>query len=198
MEQEEKGEQPIEQENVLSGSPKTKFQSVEELEKAYQNLEKEFTRKSQILNKMQSEKNSGANSSEVMPFFEQENWAQDIQIFLQENPKAKPHAQEISVMLMEDKDLQQANNPLLKAWQKWLTKNYKEKEDYLLDEQFFDELCQNEKLKSKIINNYLSEIKKRDDVPPISLFGFSGVQNNNHKSATLEEAKELAKKLFNK
>ncbi len=204
MEEMETGEQP----NNLStesqnGSPTTKFSSVEELEKAYQNLEKEFTKKSQTLKKLLKEKeesdaHSCGSQEEVLPFFEREDWEQNLQEFLQENPKAKPHAKEISKMVMEDKDLQNANNPLLFAWQKWLTKNYKDKNDYLLDESFYDELLHNEKLKNKIITNYIKEINSRDETPPIMNFGFSGVQKNNYKSTTLEEAKELAKKIFNK
>ncbi len=201
MEENMSGEQPINEETkIQNGSPKSKFNSVEELEKAYQNLEKEFTKKSQMLSALEKEKND-ANSSEQqngLPFFEQKTWAQDVEKFLQENPKAKPYAKEISMMLMEDKDLQSAKNPLLSAWQKWLTKNYKDKNDYLSDDQFFDELCQNEKIKNKVITNYLSVLRNRDETPPISSFGFSGIQRNSTKNVTLEEAKELAKKLFNK
>ena len=202
MENEKEGEQPINlNDEVQNGSPKMKFESVEELEKAYQNLEKEFTKKSQKLKSLLKEKSDANESSsqENLPFFERENWGEITKIFLQENPKAKIHAKEISKMLMEDKDLQEANNPLLSAWQKWLTKNYKDKNDYLNDEEFFEELLLNEKLKNKFITNYLNEIKNRDEkIPPITSFGFSGIQNNGHKVSSLEEAKELAKKIFNK
>lgn len=200
MEEKNIGEQPTLANEVCEGSPAKKFSSVEELEKAYQNLEKEFTKKSQQLKRLQKENCDADISSEenVLPFFEQEDWGIKVQNFLQENPKAKQHAKEISKIVMEDKDLQNANNPLLIAWQKWLTKNYKEKDDYLEDEQFFEEICQNEKVKQKIITNYLNEIKTCDETPPISNFGFSGVETKARKTTTLEEAKELAKKIFNK
>lgn len=202
METKQDGEQPTNLiENAQNGSPALKFESVEELEKAYQNLEKEFTKKSQKLNALLKEKSDAelnGSSNDCLPFFEQKDWDQKIQNFLEENPKAKNHAKEISQMLMEDKDLQKANNPLLMAWQKWLTKNYKDKNDYIEDEQFFEELLQNEKIKNKFITNYLNEIKNRDEIPPITSFGFSGTPKKGYKVSSLEEAKELAKKIFNK
>ena len=184
------------------GSSVLKFSCIEELEKAYQNLEREFTKKSQLLSEMlkkEQQKVDEPNKTEVgLPFFERENWALEVQDFLSKNPQAKPYAKEISQIAIEDKELQFCNNPLLVAWQKWLTKNYKTTEQLLEDEKFLKDVKNNEKIKKAIISDYINDLKSREVAPPIySDSGFCGT-NVKYGLSSLEEAKELAKKIFNK
>ncbi len=119
------GEQPSNENEI--GSLNGKFQNEQELLKAYQNLEKEFTKKSQELSSLK--KQNDAKSSEQNELFCGESWAGDVEKFLTENPKAKKHAVEISNILIEDKELKKSKNPLQSAWQAWLAKNYMDQED---------------------------------------------------------------------
>ncbi len=188
------GEQPNSEQEF--GSLNGKFQNEQELLKAYQNLEKEFTKKSQELSSLKKQ-NDAKNSLNDELFFG-EKWASDVEKFLLENPKAKNHAVEISNLLIEDKELKNTKNPLQSAWQIWLTKNFKEQEDYLQDESFLEKVCQNNQVKNRVISCYLSEINKRDNTPPILKNSLVGGNLKSRKTTTLEEAKELAKKIFNK
>ena len=112
---------------------------------------------------------------------------------------AKNYLKQISQMVVEDKELQKSDVPLEKAWLKWLEKNFKTPEELLDDEEFLKHLKSSEKLKKEIIDDYLSQINKSDFTPPIYLkSGTSGVMKNSFKSKSLEEIKELAKKIFSK
>jgi len=190
------------------GSSYLKFNSLDELKNAYQNLEKEFTKKSQLLKKLENEKlNSDAENGDIQtkileeekPYWERNDWNEKVSTFFENNPLAKNYLKQISQMVVEDKELQKSDIPLEKAWLKWLEKNYKAPEQLLNDEEFLKHLKSSEKLKKEIIDEYLSQINNSDFAPPIYLkSGTSGVMKNSLKTKSLEEVKELARKIFNK
>lgn len=180
---------------------------MDELKNAYQNLEKEFTKKSQLLKKLENEKlDIDAEKvkqtqiwEEEKPYWERDDWSEKVNTFFENNPMAKNYLKQISQMVVEDKELQKSDVPLEKAWLKWLEKNFKTPEELLDDEEFLKHLKSSEKLKKEIIDDYLSQINKSDFTPPIYLkSGTSGVMKNSFKSKSLEEIKELAKKIFSK
>lgn len=208
------GEQP----QNLEGSPYGKFNSVEDLKSAYDSLEKEFTRKSQLLKNFekQAENFDGNNfenstNEDIMsqdkiqvengetPYWERDDWNSQVEDFLNENPLAKSHAKEISKMVIEDKSLLSSKRPLYSAWAKWLEANYKTPEQLLDNQEFLSQIQKNEKVRRAIIKDYLAEINGRETTPP--LFASSdgaGESRKNSSPQTLDEVKELAKKIFSK
>jgi len=138
--------------------------------------------------------------SEDAPYWEREDWNKQVQDFLIENPLAKQYAKEISKMVMEDKALLKSSRPLYSAWAKWLQNNYKTPEQLLDDEKFLSQVQKNDKVKRGIIKDYLAEISNRQITPP--LFANSdggGVANGKKQSPqTLDEVREMAKKIFSK
>ena len=216
MKEKIEGEQP----QSFDGSPYGKFEDVESLRNAYENLEKEFTRKSQLLSDFQkkanetsldSQKEEEKSLTEVenlseenkidnsLPFWQREDWNQQVANFLKDNPLAKNHAKELSKMILEDKALVQNERPLYVAWAKWLEANYKTPEQLLEDENFLKQVQKNDKVVNAVIKDYLLKLNNRENTPPIfasSDFGVSTKVTNRPK--TLEEVKEMARKIFNK
>ena len=209
MSEEQKNQEQIinEEQPKNSGSSYLKFNSLDDLKNAYQNLEKEFTKKSQLLKKLENEKLDNdaklniqtENLETEKPYWESEDWNKKIVSFFEDNPLAKNYLKQISQMVVEDKELQKSDAPLEKAWLKWLENNFKTPEQLLADEEFLKQIKSNEQLKKEIISDYLSQIKNNDFTPPIYLkSGTSGVIKNSLKAKSLEEVKELARKIFSK
>src|SRR5574344_1723568 len=92
------------------GSLLGKFNSPEDLLKAYNNLQAEFTRKCQKLSEIQKqvpEKGDNETSHEdetkkLPPAYEQEDWRSKVAVFLTENERAKGFSREISDEILKD------------------------------------------------------------------------------------------------
>lgn len=198
------------------GSPFGKFNSAHDLKNAYDNLEKEFTRKSQLLSEFQKEaaQTDGNNfkqsvnediksQEEVMdefktPYWEKEDFSSEVEQFLLENPLAKEHAKEISEMVLKDKAIMQSKRPLYMAWAKWLQQNYKTPEQLLEDQTFLDKVGSNEKVRRAVIKNYLAEINNKEKTPPLFAVsdGSGSFAPKQKPLKSLDDVRELAKKIF--
>lgn len=228
MEEQNLGEQPdIKEEPNQSkeaGSPFGKFSDAQTLKQAYDNLEKEFTRKSQLLSNFQKQANDDNQFSEIQEstdtkdirtdkipelqvkevdsaqYWEREDWSKQVQDFLEENPTAKQYAKEISKMIIEDKALLKSNRPLYTAWAKWLQNNYKTPEQLLKDEQFLIQVQNNDKVRRGIIKDYLTGINNRQSTPPLFAVSDGGGVGSGKKQTpqTLDEVREVVKKIFSK
>ncbi len=241
MENENIGEQPVSQnekvcenENMAQqnltqeGSPYGKFVNLQELKSAYENLEKEFTRKSQLLKEFQKNsqsttfpnstttnqnENEGLETSEdtlnaveektatnqvEMPCWEKDDWNQQVQDFLTQNPLAKNFASQISQIVLEDKEILHGKNPLQSAWTKFLEQSFKTPEQLLDDSNFFEKVKQNQEVKRAIIKDYVAELNNKPKAPPIFANSSPSGPTQSEKDfpKTLEEAKEWAKKIF--
>ncbi len=206
MEEIKEGEQPLLNDE---GSPVGKFKDVESLKIAYENLEKEFTKKSQTLSNLQknfkkNEKNDNFistfsnNLEKSIKIWEQDDWDNQVENFLKNNPKAKNFSKEICDLIVKDKVVQESSQPLLTAWTKYLENNFKSDDEFINDENNFLSITQNEKVKKAIIKEYLSDLKKHDFIPPVfSKNDGSGISETKpYSPKTLEEAKELVKQIF--
>ena len=151
------GEQPL-----VEGSPFGKFKDAESLKNAYENLEKEFTRKSQLLSSLQKQ---NEQETSAMSFFEKNNWNEYVAEFLKENPRAKEYARELSNIVLQDKDIENSNNPLQKAWLKFLENELENNKNYLDNEKNFNKVLTNTKVRDAVIKDYLKHINNRDDTP---------------------------------
>lgn len=179
----------------FSGSSTKKFKNVEALSKAYENLEKEFTKKCQKLNELISE-----NNKEELPQYKREDWLQKVSNFIAENKFAKDYTKQIADILLEDESLAKKEDALSLAYSKVLNNNLKTKEELVEDEDFLNQFVyKNEKIKNKIIEEYLLEINNNQSVPLISnLRGTSSVSSPKFKPRNLKEAGRFAEQILKK
>lgn len=190
---EKTGEQPL-----PDGSPLGKFKDVESLKNAYENLEKEFTRKSQLLSSLQKQEEMQGSSTNNL--FDKKEWKGYVENFLQENPRAKEYAKELSSLILQDKVIAESKNPLHNAWLKFLEQQLVNNQNYLESETNFNQVLKNNKVRDAVIKDYLKQVNSTKPNVPTFINSNNGVnfENQIKSVTTLEEAKELAKKIFSK
>ncbi len=127
--------------------------------------------------------------------FESEEWQKKVQNFFQENEDARQHANEIGRIIMQNEDVRNSADPLDKAWIKVLKNNLVTPLDNAKIEEY---ILQNESIRQKIIEQYLSELQHKKSAPKV-ISERGGTQPNATKSPhplSMAEAKELAKKIM--
>jgi hypothetical protein len=133
-----------------------RFKTEEELQKAYNSLEKEFTKRSQRLKTL--EKEFDANKQAAEPVYTAENWGQKVDSFMSAHPEAMPFKGEIAKLII-DGDLKNNPNCLELALSKVLVKNYKAPSQLISDSEFLEGyVFANEGIKNRIINDYLKRV----------------------------------------
>ena len=188
------------------GSRFGKFSSPEDLYKAYNNLQSEFTRKCQKLSELQKnidekgEKETSKDETyDLSPAYEQENWRSKVAVFLTENDRAKCFSREISDEILKDPELRSNPKMLDIAWARVLAKNYKSPEQIVGDSSFIENyVLSNEDIRKQIINSYINEIANNKS-PAIIGSGIKGgmsLLTKGSKPSNLNDAKVLAQKLF--
>lgn len=185
--------------DLLTGS--SKFKSTEELLKAYENLEKEFTKKCQKLSALSGDNKTDANKNEtVLPQYEREDWLKKTSKFLAENENAKNYVKQIAEILMADEDLAKKEDALELAYSKVLKQNFVTKEQLASDEDFLNEFVyKNEKIKNTIIKNYLLDIQSGKEVPLIGGgLGTNSVLSSKFSPKDLTEAGKFALHILKK
>lgn len=141
-----------------------KFKNPEELLKAYQELEKEFTKKSQKLSKLEA---LADGESQV---FDDESFKVAADKFFENTPSAKPFAKDIALKIIEKPDLKKDKNCLSVALMQVLIDKFRTPEQLMQDGQFLnDYVLSSSKVKDAIIGAYLKDI--RDGQPPATLSG---------------------------
>lgn len=188
------------------GSPFGKFGSADELLKAYDSLQSEFTRKCQKLSEIQktADKDLKETSVEdetvnISPAFEKEDWRSKVAAFLTENDRAKGFSRDISDEILKDPELQKNSNMLDIAWARVLAKNYKSPDQIAGDSSFMENyVFSNENIKKQIISSYISEVTKQKTPPVIGsgIKGGASLLTKTNRPASLNDAKVLAEKLF--
>lgn len=171
-----------------SGSNLGKFKDATSLLEAYNNLEAEFTRKSQILAEFQSKKQENA-------IFETYN---SIDEFLNSTTDSDKYKKEITEILSTDNELDSLPNKYQVALK--IIKSAESKSAKNLESQeYLDKyILNNEGIKKQIISNYLSSINNISSLPKI----ISGNPNNVYfspnpnKPKTLREADEIFSKML--
>ncbi len=139
--------------------PLGKFKNPEELLKAYKELEKEFTKKSQKLAKLE------ATVSEENQGFDDDSFKIAADKFFENTPSAKPFAKDIAVKILEQPDLKNDKNCLSVALIQVLIDKFKTPEQLMQDGQFLnDYVLSSSKVKDAVIGEYLKSI--RDGQPP--------------------------------
>lgn len=188
------------------GSQVGKFNSSEELLKAYNSLQAEFTRKCQKLSEIQKQfaekgekETSEKDETNLPPAYEREDWRSKVASFLTENEKAKRFSREISDEILKDPELRSNPNMLDIAWSRVLAKNYKSPDQIIGDASFMENyVLSNENIKKQILSSYINEItnKKSPSVIGSGIKGGMSLLTKGNKPASLNDAKILAEKLF--
>ncbi len=161
-------EQPIVQINIQNQTNETqqdselgKFKNPQELLKAYRELEKEFTRRSQRLKELE-------NASK--PYEGEEEWRQATDKFFQKTPSARALARDIAGEIASDPTLKQSRDCFDKALLRVLARSYKTPEQLMDDGQFLKKyVLGSEKVKKAVIEAYLKDLDGA--VPPLTLPG---------------------------
>lgn len=131
----------------------SKFKSVRELSKAYDNLQSDYTKKCQALAFFQ--KQIKDNKVDALP--NSQNFFENFDSFLKENPNAEEFKNEIFDLVLKNKDYTQ--NAINDAWSSVKSKNFKTKKELINDDEFLNSyVYNNEKIKEKIVKDYFSSI----------------------------------------
>lgn len=138
-----------------------KFKNPQELLRAYGELEKEFTRKSQRLKELESGASENCELSE-------EKWKEAAYKFFEKTPTAKPFAREIASKIMEEPSLKNDKDCFNVALTKVLLDKFRTPEQLMQDGQFLnDYVLSSDKVKSAVIEEYLRTL--RAGQPPKTL-----------------------------
>ncbi len=179
-------------ENSTIGS--SKFKSTEELLKAYENLEKEFTKKCQKLSAL------CCDNKESLPQQKNENWLEKMNEFLEKNEQAKGYVKQITEILARDENLAKKDDALDVAYSMVLRENLFTKEQLANDEKFLEEFVyDNEKVKERILRDFVLSLKNNQNVPLIgSDRGSLSVSSPKYKPKDLKEAGLFAQHILKK
>ncbi len=176
-------EQP--KDNVGSNENFGKFKDVESLMKAYSNLEAEFTKKSQRLSQLENE--NKIREKEVSRRAEIDKRVDE---FVKKFDVAIPFSSALKESLASDENLSLSEETI-----KLITNNYKRAEDYITDDEFLNKyVYKNEKIRDKIVKDYLSQIPQNS---PIKVETSGGIlMSKPSVPTTIEEAGRIAKSII--
>ncbi len=133
------------------GVPVRKFKSVEDLEKAYNSLQSEFTRKCQKLAEYEKDKSSEKPS--------QNKFDEDFQTFLSQNQHAYAYADEIRQKVENDALLKGDDKAFEKVWANMVFEKISAPNK--ADEPLVQNLIlQDENLKNMVIQNYMKQLQE--------------------------------------
>ena len=143
-----------------------KFRNPEELMRAYNELEKEFTRRSQRL--AEAERKLKEKDAPFNP--DEEEWKATVDKFFERTPSAKPFAKDMARELMAHPELRRDANCLNNALTRVLVAKFRTPEQMLQDGQFLnDYVLTSTAVKAAVIEGYLKGLK--DGKPPVVMQG---------------------------
>jgi len=183
---------------VQEGSNFGKFKDATSLLNAYNNLEKEFTRKSQKLSELLKNNEKRVNAFETnqslenkttedISMFKQKDWKNNVLKFFDKNPNAKNYAKEIASTIINDKELAKNKNCLEYAYALASLKSRVEPADLLNDPKHIEDILSNQNIKEKIITKYLQDIKNNKS----NLKFISGEATNISPTRPIDKPKNL-------
>ncbi len=205
-----------EKDNASNAASIGKFESSEALLKAYNNLEAEFTRKSQQLKELNKPrgKTSDTNDSPEpqktesalveegavsapteVPLYERAEWSERLDEFLNANPAGKQYAREIASVLIKDTALAKDKRCLELALSRVLQEKLANPVDILKDDKIRGYVLSDEGIKSEIIKEYIESLSSFVPPRPITRGGEIAAAPL-RKITTLEEAGKMTAELI--
>lgn len=144
-----------------TGSLPEKFKNPEELMRAYRELEREFTRRSQRL--AEAEKRLREAEAPFAPT--REEWKETVDKFFEKFPAAKPFAGRMARELMRHPELRRERGCLGDALMRVLVSEFRTPEQLMSDGQFLkDHVLTSTVVKAAVIEGYLKGL--REGQPP--------------------------------
>ena len=166
-----------------------KFKDKEELLKAYENLEKEFTKRSQKLKAM--EKTAAETAAKP-------DWDKKVEGFLNRYPLARKFLPDIESEVTQNSDLLANENCLEIALLNTLSKSWKSPEDYAEDKEFLlKSVKKDAALRDAVIAEYIGGLFGKTAPKTISQGG-AGPINAPRRASTIEDAGAMALGILNK
>lgn len=148
--------------NDKNGMSVGKFRNPEELLKAYGELEREFTRRSQRL--AEAERRLAAAAQPCAPT--EEEWKNAVDKFFADTPAAKPFAKDMAKEIMRHPDLKNDGNCLHNALVRVLAAKFRTPEQLMSDGQFLnDYVLTSTAVKAAVVDGYLKGL--RAGQPPV-------------------------------
>ena len=178
----EKLEQPNEN---LGSNNFGKFKDAESLMKAYSNLEAEFTKKSQKLAQLESEKEIEEENNSRRAEIERK-----VDEFVTKFEKFKPFSSTLKENLKNDANLNLEEEAI-----NIMSNNYKSADEFMMDEEFLNEnIYSNKNIKEKIIKEYIANLKNDS---PIKINSSANISLTPPTiPSTIKEAGKLAKSII--
>ena len=177
-----------------------KFASSEELLKAYNRLEAEFTKKCQLLKEAERRSEPTDVPSDAAgsaPLYEKDEWEEKVAAFVETYPIAEEYAAEIASILKEDAALATQENCLEVALGKAVAKHYKTPERIIEDETFLERyVYQNDKIRDRVIADYLEGLSPLVGAPRTIPHGGAAAIIPPSRARSIEEAGAMAEKLI--
>lgn len=166
-----------------------KFKDKEELLKAYESLEKEFTKRSQKLKAM--EKTAAETAAKP-------DWEKRVEGFLNRYPVARNFLPDIEAEVTQNSDLLANENCLEIALLNTLSKSWKSPKDYAEDKEFLlKSVKADAAIRDAVIAEYVGGLFGKTAPKTITLGGASPINAPRH-AATIEDAGAMALGILNK
>ncbi len=136
-----------------------KFKNPQELLRAYGELEKEFTRRSQRLKELENGKQAPKT---------EEDWRQSVDKFFEEIPAAKAFAKDMAKVIISDPALKEQDDCLKVALLRVLTDKFRTPEQLMNDGEFLKNyVLGSDAVRNAVIADYMGELRR--DMPPKTL-----------------------------
>ena len=181
------------------GSPLGKFKNPEMLLDAYNELQSEFTRKCQKLSEAEK-KLQDFSTQHTGDSVEKQNefaWQNKVNEFLQSHKNAKALAEDITKEIMEDSNLSESEDGLEKAFSRVLEKKYVPQEELASNDEFLNKfIYSNNKIKEKIIKEYVASLQVPKSPINVSHTGVSGGIASGNQFTSLAEAGKFVERMF--
>ena len=161
-----------------------KFKDAESLLKAYNNLESEFTKKSQRLATRENENNELVKKETKLAEVDKR-----VEEFVTKFDAVKPFSSALKASLNENENMSLEEEAI-----RLMSSSYKKAEDYAVDEEFLNNyIFSNDEIKNKIVKDYLSKVTQNS---PIKINSSSIPLTPPRVPTTIEEAGKLAKSII--
>ena len=188
----------IQSDNAQEEASYGKFNSREELLRAYNNLESEFTKRSQKLKGLEASQQGEdkEDNPPQEPIYKSSQWQEQVQEFVKTHPQAQELSEEIAQEIISDDALSKDKHCLELAYNRVLARHYKHPSELARSEEFIESyILDNDKVKDAIITQYLESLNKSQAPDVISRKGEISLTPPS-RPRTLQEAGELATKLL--
>ena len=177
-----------EESKAENGEKGGKFKNVEALLDAYNNLEKEFTKKSQRLaefekDKMEEEKELDSQVDNK------------LKTFLSSNGEANSYSEELKKRVLENESLKKMDDPFSYVWAEMIFEKLKGSSE--TDGEVANYVLGNEKLKNIVLEKYVNQLTENKSPIKISSAGKRvATSTATQKPQNLKDAKDYLKNLF--